>query len=434
MSKSTGDAAARQDGPTELTHEQAAFFLNTSAENYFLFRRDLLRLGLALDEAVVLQHLVNVQYMVGGEWFECTVDQLQESLLISDKVQLRILRSLTEKGWIKTDLRGIPPRRQVWIDMPKIVAGLMGFQRTPKRASLNTPKRGSSIDTSNKTSSLRSLVCRAKGQSSDFAASSVEPLIGDNTTTTSPLFADWAHRLHTIAVTVHRQARRWRERDWADQFRLLLADCDGDEARVEAALAWYEQHAADTALIAPIKSAEAFRARFFKDLEEKVLGKHWTQTRPGKAQAVAVTDEAQNLADRLREDRDWLRGSAAELPATVQLSLTYATALCRTLAVITDAISPQGGPRVVGGPIALLEAFYAMSKKYKPVHVVSMYMKRVYTDLHGWKKWKGNLTTFALDDDRFAKWLGEIADDELGPVRGPKALKKLMEMIHESRK
>lgn len=90
-----------------------------AAGNYFLVFRPLFRIMSKLD-ALFLQNLVNLQSMskIADEagWFQCTTRYLEQMGWSQKELKAR-LSSLVRGGFIKTEVRGCPPLRWVWIDV-----------------------------------------------------------------------------------------------------------------------------------------------------------------------------------------------------------------------------------------------------------------------------------------------------------------------------
>ena len=477
---SSGHTPARQ---VELTHSQADALITRDPHNYFMFSRDILRLGLSWEEAVLIQHLINVRRMLDvGEWFVCTVAKLEESMLVDRNFQSRLLNALIEKEWIKTERRGVPARRHIWVDSPRLAVELMNLKpskpvdwvssqladcessqlidtsnprqvitpSTPQaRFARKGGKRGVESAGSDQTlpkstsvaptanSSLRSSSARSrrKKEKSDYAATDSMPrLIADvSATPIDPQCRDWAERLRKTLIAQKWLVKSPQITDWADEFRLLLDGCDGDAKRVELVVAWYEQNAANRDLIVPIKSAKAFRNRFEKDLEDKALGRHFTQTSRTSTKAppspLFVSEEAQRLAEELYNRDGWFHTD--DLETAVEVSLTYANAVCRSLGALRDTIDPRSGHSADAAVIVVLEAIRGECNGLSPYKLTRKYLLHLYSKYRTWREWSGRLLPFAFGakPDLVEWWIRQFADKSCGRTKGAKITRRIMEAI-----
>lgn len=96
-----------------------------SGGNYFPFLRDLLWI-LSPQESVLLLNLIDLDSYENsnrdesGEWFQCTVKYLENSINYSPDVQTETLRSLVQKGFICSKKKGLPPTRWICISTDMI--------------------------------------------------------------------------------------------------------------------------------------------------------------------------------------------------------------------------------------------------------------------------------------------------------------------------
>lgn len=85
---------------------------------WFQFPRSFLYV-MPLDEAVLLAYLFMIRKFALGlpeskdsdGWFYCKLTKIKRELLFSKNRQTRLFSKLKEKGFIKTSVRGMPPKR-----------------------------------------------------------------------------------------------------------------------------------------------------------------------------------------------------------------------------------------------------------------------------------------------------------------------------------
>lgn len=104
---------------------RSMFEMAFASGEWFMFPRALLYV-LSFGEAIMLSHLINKARSVKAEekeegWFYCLMSNIVEDLHISSDSQTRLFNSLKQKAYIKTELRGLPAKRWIWIDFAKLV-------------------------------------------------------------------------------------------------------------------------------------------------------------------------------------------------------------------------------------------------------------------------------------------------------------------------
>lgn len=104
------------------THK-GRFYLMIPSEFYHM---------MTLPEVHVLAYLWNQRNVLEqrgtlgrGGWFYCTSNTLERDLAIPQQVQTRILKKLKERGYIKTERRGIPSKRHVRLVRKKITRDVL---------------------------------------------------------------------------------------------------------------------------------------------------------------------------------------------------------------------------------------------------------------------------------------------------------------------
>lgn len=72
------------------------------------------------DEVGQLRQLqIDLKMYKEGFWFRCPAKELQENFFISVSKERKIIKSLKEKGFIETTVKGIPPARYIRLNQDK---------------------------------------------------------------------------------------------------------------------------------------------------------------------------------------------------------------------------------------------------------------------------------------------------------------------------
>lgn len=98
-----------------------------SRHDSFIFNRDYIKKKLLTKiEATFFQDLLDIaaNSPTIEDWFECSVARLEASMKWSQQSQKDFFSKLIKKGYVKTEKRGIPPKRWVWIDIDRIETDL----------------------------------------------------------------------------------------------------------------------------------------------------------------------------------------------------------------------------------------------------------------------------------------------------------------------
>lgn len=116
-----------------------------SGGRWFTVSRDFL-LVFTIEETFMLSYLVNMadqhaKNHPGDEWFPLSVKKVAYNLRITRRVQDRILLSLEEKDVIKRRQKGLPAKRQMWIDYD-LIDSLIIKAMYKNDESLEAPNRG----------------------------------------------------------------------------------------------------------------------------------------------------------------------------------------------------------------------------------------------------------------------------------------------------
>lgn len=87
---------------------------------------------LSWEDAGVLQYLINVANMVkaeerNGGWFYCKISRFERDVYMSRDRQSKAIRRLKDKGLLKTEMRGQPAKRYIYIRYGRILKYIREF-------------------------------------------------------------------------------------------------------------------------------------------------------------------------------------------------------------------------------------------------------------------------------------------------------------------
>jgi hypothetical protein len=199
-----------------------------------------------------------------------------------------------------------------------------------------------------------------------------------------------AYKLHEHVVEVLKIRKPWSKSKWANEFRILEDQLNGDRERITTVLHWLL-----TTKLSWVQSAESFRKKFLQ-LEEKAAGDYTT---------VAVTEWAEGVAEMLKTFYFWPKNSGKQLPAAVQVSIDN----LKPFSIFTRTREPDSFGQLVAANMPAWTDF--IERWFESVN------KRVYK----WEDWDGNLMryVFTVDSERFQQmgqqWAAEYGDSSLWP-------------------
>lgn len=396
--------------------------------NYFqVFRRFNLIVS-NFDEFVILQHLINIGAMVNADrndgWFECSVSQIEEMFgkLADRNVQTRVLGSLATKKLIRTEKRGIPAKRHVYVELEYILELLMRID-DPQPQDDCEPSQPVNCKSSQLVNAEPSPLSTSKLQTTKPLAPSEQPrrsaahppatgrggsLLPEGETGQASLPETCARRLRSIIVNSLKYQKPYSQASWSNEFRLLLKEIDRDESRLVRTLDWYEKNAATMKF--PVVSAAKFRSRFI-EIESRM--KETTSLE------IEVSDVAAEIAGNLIAECRWPAKAASQMPQAVQSGLDDYAPVYKKFMSLTKTLKKQD--RLYGFVRSLI------SRMTKPVTFIARWMMTVFDGVKNWKAWSGDLKSYAFlaDGDRFREW-GEKLATQYGDRR---LWAKLMEKL-----
>jgi hypothetical protein len=241
------------------------------------------------------------------------------------------------------------------------------------------------------------------GRAASNASVANDTFIPEDTQPSSKI-TEWARRLHTVVTDKLKLRRAWHRSNWEEAFRLLQKDVDGDVARIEEVLAWYEENPK----LFRIVHAKYFRQQFHI-LEERMERDH-----KRKPPQVIITPDADEVVARLNPT-NWPRGSGDQLASAVQRSLDAYRPFRKKINQVKD--------KKLTSFIRNIE--WDLNRDAK--RYVEKWFLRVLKQVKGWKEWNGDLSRYVFSPDHdMLKAEGEDLARKFGDK---KAWKRLMEAI-----
>jgi hypothetical protein len=195
---------------------------------------------------------------------------------------------------------------------------------------------------------------------------------------------------------------------WASSFRRLRDDDEVREEKVVTVLDWYVENIGGE-YVPTAYTGQSFREKFsaIEQAMERIDGKR-----------IEISPEAQELADDLAE-LGWPKGSADQLPATVQESLDNYRAFCRQ----RDELRENGVDDMMKRFLRYLE-----QEMNFPTEFVRGWLEEVHDNVRSWDAWSGNLRAKAVRVR--SKRFQQIGRDWSQNWYGNDGLwKRLMEMV-----
>lgn len=163
--------------------------------------------------------------------------------------------------------------------------------------------------------------------------------------------------------------RRWSKLDWAKQFTLLRIGCAGADCSEN--LEWYCAHIGDQ-YVPQAWSAKSFRLKY-----PAIICAHerWLKKNP----TVEITDHAKQVFGYIKR-LNWPKGSAANLPAAIQLSLDNYRKFIRPIHLLSEG----------KGPFRLLSKGI-IHRWGEARHVVQKHFENVWRGVKKWEAWSGDI-------------------------------------------
>lgn len=123
MFRLPGRARGGQRTEAQEAHRALLSRLYT-AGNWFQMPRDFLRV-MTPEEAVMLAYLINVSSTVlaierNDGWFYREMADIANDICLNYQQQIRVMKKLGDKGFIKIKKEGSPPTRYLWIDFDQL--------------------------------------------------------------------------------------------------------------------------------------------------------------------------------------------------------------------------------------------------------------------------------------------------------------------------
>lgn len=443
--KSTNEDGARQG---KLTNEHRRVIERMrSTRSYFTFCHAFMDLGLSIEQAVVLQDMINVGSMKrasdGDGWFVYSVKRMEKRLKVRRNPQQRLINRLIKLTYIRTKKVGLPAKRHVWIDLVKIENDLSILDQqakppsggksarkpvNPKPCRLSNPKPCRALETN---SSLRSEkisnVARTAATAPAAPRSPVLPTLGAGAAkihTGDEQCRLWALRLAKVVEEIHKYRQKKSITAWSQAFGLLLQDVGDDAARVEKVLAWYEGNAVTYKY--RVVSADKFRKRFM-ELEDNC------RNSVVESPTQSFNVEVLKLTEFLKAEHVWPTKALPGLPAAVDATMGAWTEFVRRARAWRGEVVRKGMKIVYSDPEnEPLERLYdAVAAEGWMVKSPEAFAKKWFAMIHAKKVSKGelygNITKLAFSPDS-SLWdeIGQAAANKRGSPRLWARLKEVL--------
>lgn len=204
-------------------------------------------LVMEIDEAVFFSYLCGVSravkaYETADGWFFHTHVQIENELHIPKWAQDRLIKSLKYRGFITTELRGIPAKRYFKLNLDLVHQQISQKQQLVVAKSLQQGVTESLQHNRNKISRMRNIVSQpsADKKSPDRKVRQIDHK-----------YLDWAKRLERIISNVFKTNPDFHLIKWANQFRSVHKKYMADDDRINRGLDSLEKNGHEFPITCP---------------------------------------------------------------------------------------------------------------------------------------------------------------------------------------
>lgn len=245
-----------------------------------------------------------------------------------------------------------------------------------------------------------------------------EPKRKSNTTPTK-FDMECAETLHKWVVEKLNIKRKWSQKEWANEFRILRKE-GPNEKTIRSRLRWFCKHGLIEEYKAPpIRSARSFRKYFHEWLEDSFS--RYEKRNPA---VKSISEDAMKLVREFTVYVHWPKDSAKQVPATIEAGMINHRKMIEKLKKIAERqnskdINQIGLRRYIERMLSVWSA---------KLHFMRVWMRRVHNDVVHWEDWNGQLRYFVFSMRH--RWFHGMLIEESKEYCGTDRLyKSLMEAL-----
>lgn len=113
----------------------------------------------------------------------------------------------------------------------------------------------------------------------------------------------FADTLRAAVTTKSSRVQKWRRSSWADQFRILRSELQGDTAKIKKVMDWYTRNIGK--MYVPVAySAETFRTKF-----DQIEAAMMRNSLPPTVEVGSMTPDVKDAYERIRMTLPWEKGT-----------------------------------------------------------------------------------------------------------------------------
>ena len=258
-----------------------------SNSGWFKLPKTFFHMTPSIEAAVALAYLINrvnvkiekedEKFFDNDGWFRLPAKTIQGYFNVSEYVQTKIVRDLIECGFIQTEMRGMPRRRWVFINIEAIQDAMANTKikklTVPKKLGNVVPKKLGDCDPKNHSSMKNPLEEPEKEELSQPTDGTPTHLSGSSTNGKSesknkPSSFDrrCAVELQKATIQKGKGNKTSKIYDWSNQFRLLRERDGKAQKLIKKVLLWYMDQDWTETYMPQAFSAKTFRDKFNEKL------------------------------------------------------------------------------------------------------------------------------------------------------------------------